>query len=814
MSCFVAAVACRPFAGGATTLLHVSPAGTRVERWQLCLPSESGGEQKARRHDACSKWFADERGRDDEIGEEPPRERTGKQDSRAATRRVSQETERQSLRCSRSREKMEPERVKRAKTKGDFQTQTASPAASGENESVDGGRDTCTDAPEDDRQRMGPADDLVARDCSSPPPRKGTEEYIANCGVPACQEGQGAPRLPGLFSCVVKTYHKLDEEIFVPFSSWPIKRRDVIQRLLEIHRCARHPHVAQLLAVGLWRSRDSASSSKVDSNFLPPSERLHAPLTRTISSDASPVSSSSLSDWPLASIALAFEDGGVPLAQKVRDLPSTSPRGLKGPDDSVGISSDENGEKGRMQMCASSASFSPPAGDDVSMVYCVPVRGVRTAGDSEAASLNAGCETPPEGTTYVLLEETGREVLKQLVSALMSLHARNIFHLDVKPSNVVVAPPFSASLVRRVYLHSTADSAPKKRQMRGQPRRHPKKSKGGELHAYAELMLDDLDGEGEDGADIGGRGTAEAERSPEETERASELEEQGSDIQRRAGHFRCLLVDFDSAQRGVNGTTCVYPGGTSRAFIPPEEFSAVPSVLPADPAPMPWLPTKDFDQTEMERKRVCSQKDSSGISALDGPLSLLDGEKKDVWALGCLLAILLTGRHPFLRPAGRHGIWNPASEQFLAFCSAHERSEAEVQTGNACEEKLNPGEELQTNAATSPDEPSGLSRPAGREDKEQGDPNVPVCQSRSSGEVEGNVYFSDMEYCLALVSGAQPQMDFRGLPQLSPEAKDLLRGMLASNPAQRLSLEAVRGHPWLTGNSLRFRRCFDTSEAS
>ncbi|KEP66325.1 UNVERIFIED_CONTAM: atypical MEK-related kinase (incomplete catalytic triad) [Hammondia hammondi] len=813
MRCFVAAVACS-FAGGTTSLLYMSPAGTRVERWQVCLPSESGGEQKAGRADACNKWFAEERGRDDEIGEEPPRERSGKQDSRAVKRRVSQEAERQSLHCGKSRENVEPESIKKLKTKGDFQTQYAPLAASGENESVDGRSVTCKDGPEKDRRITGPVDDLVARDCSSPPPRKGTEEYITNCGVPACQEGLGAPPLTGLSSCVVKTYHKLDEEIFVPFSSWPMKRRDVIQRLLEIHRCARHPHVAQLLAVGLWRSRNSASSSKVDSTFLTPSERLHAPLTRTLSSGTPSVSSSSLSDWPLASISLAFEDGGVPLAQKVRDLPSTAPGGLKGTDDSVGISSDKNGEKERMQMCASSASFSPPAGDDVSMVYCVPVRGVRTARDSEADSLNAECETPPEGTTYVLLEETGREVLKQLVTALMSLHANNIFHLDVKPSNVVVAPPFSTSLVRRVYLHSTADSAPKKRQTRGQPRRHPKKSKGGELHASAELMLDDVDGEGEDEADIRGNATAEAERSREETERTTEPEEQGSNIKRRAGHFRCLLVDFDSAQRGVKGTTCVYPGGTSRAFIPPEEFSAVPSVLPAGPAPMQWPSTKDLDKTDLQRKGVCSLKDSSGMSALDGPLSLLDGEKKDVWALGCLLAILLTGRHPFLRPAERRGSWNSASEQFLAFCSAHETSEAEARTGNACEEKLNSGEKLQTNAAKSPDEPSGLSRPVGREGKEKPDPDVPVFQSRSSGEVEGNVYFSDMEYCLALVSGAQPQMDFRGLPQLSREAKDLLRGMLASNPAQRLSLEAVRGHPWLTGNSLRFRRCFDTSEVS
>ncbi|CBZ52899.1 Atypical MEK-related kinase (incomplete catalytic triad) [Neospora caninum Liverpool] len=672
---------------------------------------------------------------------------------------------------------------------------------------------------------------------------EGKEDRVSAASLQG--EQRSLPRL-GLSSCVVKTYHKLDEEIFVPFSSWPMKRRQVIQRVVEFHRRIRHPHVAQLLAVGLMRSPDRSPSSTVEATPLSPAERSEERRPRTVSSPDSHSSSSSLCDWPFASVSLVLQDGGVPLAQKLRDLPSRPAKAQTDSHGSQGLSSaiGGNGEGSETRTLPSTSPFPPPpASGDASMVYCVPVRDVRTAentrgahamvaakrrllvsvGEASGASSVAGeCKAPREGSTYVLLEATAREVLRQLVSAVRALHAERIFHLDIKPGNVVVAEPFAPALVRRVSLHPTVAWGSKPLESAQRPEGHRQRDsntrQGSDLRVVArdetlanlaekpsvgggrtgrnhQASRDSDAGKNTDADD--GSDTEDASGSSDATERRREpaLYRQERRVKETgAPRIRCLLVDFDSAQSGVKGTACVHPGGTSRVFIPPEEFCPLPSAPDSEACGGPSAASEQ--ETTGQTTRPFLNACLLGLGSLDSSEAFLDGEKKDVWALGCLLAILLTGRHPFLRPAGWSDGWCAPSGAGLTLPATQNKS-GNAQVGR----ELTPtgGERPRTNECRDEtpresDEGARLRR-EGRPDEGVSSRQPPP----TADEDAGTVFSSDMEYCLALIGGAAPRMGFRGLPKLSREAKDILRGMLAASPDRRLSLEGVMAHPWFRG---------------
>nr|CEL66881.1 TPA: Atypical MEK-related kinase (incomplete catalytic triad), putative [Neospora caninum Liverpool] len=832
----------------APRLLYLSPAETRVERWPLCLPVRPGNEACAERDAVSGKGFGEGFGEEAERdADESEGHRTGSSGKAGASDsspgRPSNPTRRLPQRDSAGtwpgaqhgdgRSGEGRRRSKRSKLQAAFQSPASALLTPTETEPARARE--CARSGDSDvekRIRRGAGRAVASREADrlpSPSPQctgkaEGKEDRVSAASLQG--EQRSLPRL-GLSSCVVKTYHKLDEEIFVPFSSWPMKRRQVIQRVVEFHRRIRHPHVAQLLAVGLMRSPDRSPSSTVEATPLSPAERSEERRPRTVSSPDSHSSSSSLCDWPFASVSLVLQDGGVPLAQKLRDLPSRPAKAQTDSHGSQGLSSaiGGNGEGSETRTLPSTSPFPPPpASGDASMVYCVPVRDVRTAENTRggASSVAGECKAPREGSTYVLLEATAREVLRQLVSAVRALHAERIFHLDIKPGNVVVAEPFAPALVRRVSLHPTVAWGSKPLESAQRPEGHRQRDsntrQGSDLRVVArdetlanlaekpsvgggrtgrnhQASRDSDAGKNTDADD--GSDTEDASGSSDATERRREpaLYRQERRVKETgAPRIRCLLVDFDSAQSGVKGTACVHPGGTSRVFIPPEEFCPLPSAPDSEACGGPSAASEQ--ETTGQTTRPFLNACLLGLGSLDSSEAFLDGEKKDVWALGCLLAILLTGRHPFLRPAGWSDGWCAPSGAGLTLPATQNKS-GNAQVGR----ELTPtgGERPRTNECRDEtpresDEGARLRR-EGRPDEGVSSRQPPP----TADEDAGTVFSSDMEYCLALIGGAAPRMGFRGLPKLSREAKDILRGMLAASPDRRLSLEGVMAHPWFRG---------------
>ncbi|PFH37990.1 atypical MEK-related kinase (incomplete catalytic triad) [Besnoitia besnoiti] len=577
----------------------------------------------------------------------------------------------------------------------------------------------------------------------------------------------GASAVP---SVIVKTYRKLDEEIFVPVSGRPMKRREALQRIVNLHSRVRHPHIAQLLAVGLrqdsrlppppCREPDSLpipDIASAQSAFEPSStSRCYAPGDSAPSSSLS--TAASLATWPFPSISLVLQDGGLPLALKLRDLQNrTAPE--------VVVNGDAKGRDAPVSICGA---------DDALMTYCVPVIERNETTDCNSGFQGCRYRTPPKGCTYVLAEAAAREVLRQLLAALQAMHAKRIFHLDVKPSNVVVAAPFDPAQVRKASLRPVDLTARRERCLTSETRKrvadvgpgiqHPHagpkrrraragRAAGGDgsgLQAREALPAADghqkADSAGDDAEDNEAEVSAAISKTQTGCARRPDAERCTEACPGR--RIQCLLIDFDSAQSGIGNTTNVYPGGTTRAFIPPEELCPGPcSGCQGDAA-------------------AGSHSDLEGSQP-----AVLNGEKKDVWALGCLMTILLTGRHPFLRAPGWH---TRASAQ-----TGGPRASAvsQMSRGDTSEEETGfefPSPAPQDTRTTT----RYLQDKAGGEHTwyRNADALRPTCEEGAAAAFEGeDFYYSDMEYCLALVSGGAPRVSFSGLPDLSSAAQDLLR---------------------------------------
>ncbi len=69
--------------------------------------------------------------------------------------------------------------------------------------------------------------------------------------------------------------------------------------------------------------------------------------------------------------------------------------------------------------------------------------------------------------------------------------------------------------------------------------------------------------------------------------------------------------------------------------------------------------------------------------------------------------------------------------------------------------------------------------------------------------VIGNLPFTDTTEKLTIKKIIEAEINFPKQPKLTPEIKDLIKGMLNKNHEKRFNMNEIKKHPWTEGKQFR-----------